>query len=74
MVSITDGFTYIAFLVLLAGLILFIEQHTHGKVFSLVPSLVWVYVLNMTNLSSANMVCFGGSGIRRKASRSSRIA
>lgn len=47
MVSITDGFTYIAFLVLLAGLILFIEQHTHGKVFSLVPSLVWVYVLNM---------------------------
>ena len=44
---ITNGFTYIAFLMFLAGGLLALEKYTKWKVFNLVPPLVWIYVLNM---------------------------
>lgn len=48
---ISNGFTYIAFLMCLAGLLLFAEKYTKSavlkKVFNFVPPLVWIYVLNM---------------------------
>ncbi len=44
---ITNGFTYIAFLMCLAGLLLAAEKYTKWKVFNWVPPLVWIYVLNM---------------------------
>lgn len=47
MFTITNGFTYIAFLMFLAGTLLFLEKKTKWKVFNYVPPLVWIYVLNM---------------------------
>lgn len=44
---ITNGFTYIAFLMFLAGGLLALEKYTKWKVFNVVPPLVWLYVLNM---------------------------
>ena len=44
---ITNGFTYIAFLMFLAGSLLALEKYAKWKVFNLVPPLVWIYVLNM---------------------------
>lgn len=44
---ITNGFTYIAFLMFLAGILLAAEKYTKWKVFNVVPPLVWIYVLNM---------------------------
>ncbi len=44
---ITNGFTYIAFLMFLAGGLLAMEKYTKWKVFNWVPPLVWIYVLNM---------------------------
>ena len=48
---ITNGFTFVAFLMCLAGVLLFAEKYTKSavlkKVFSFVPPLVWIYVLNM---------------------------
>ena len=48
---ISNGFTYIAFLMCLAGVLLFAEKYTKSKVlqkvFGYVPPLVWIYVLNM---------------------------
>ena len=45
--QITDGFTYIAFLMLLAGGLLALEKYTKWKIFNIVPPLVWLYVINM---------------------------
>ena len=44
---ITNGFTYIAFLMFLAGGLLALEKYTKWKVFNVIPPLVWLYVLNM---------------------------
>ena len=44
---ITDGFTYIAFLMFVAGFILFLEKHGRWKIFNIIPTLVWIYFLNM---------------------------
>ena len=48
---ISNGFTYIAFLMCLAGVLLFAEKNAKStvakKVFNFVPPLVWIYVLNM---------------------------
>ena len=44
---ITNGFTYIAFLMFLAGILLAAEKYTKWKVFNYVPPLVRIYVLNM---------------------------
>ena len=44
---IANGFTYIAFLLFLAGGLLALEKYTKWKVFNIVPPLVWIYVLNM---------------------------
>lgn len=44
---ITNGFTYIAFLMCLAGVLLALEKYTKWKIFNLVLPLVWIYVLNM---------------------------
>ena len=44
---ITNGFTYIAFLMFLAGGLLALEKYTKWKVFNVRPPLVWLYVLNM---------------------------
>lgn len=47
MFTITNGFTYIAFLMFLAGGLLALEKYTKWKVFNVIPPLVWIYVLNM---------------------------
>lgn len=47
MFPITNGFAYIAFLMLVAGTLLSVEKYTKWKVFNLVPALVWIYALNM---------------------------
>ena len=44
---ITNGFTYIAFLMFVAGALLFLQKNTKSKVFDYVPPLVWIYVLHM---------------------------
>lgn len=44
---ITNGFTYIAFLMFLAGGLLALEKYAKWKIFNWVPPLVWIYVLNM---------------------------
>lgn len=44
---ITNGFTYIAVLMFIAGFLLFLEKKTQWKVFNVVPPLVWIYVINM---------------------------
>ena len=44
---ITNGFTYIAFLMFVAGGLLFLQKNTKSKVFDYVPPLVWIYVLHM---------------------------
>ena len=47
MFTITNGFTFIAFLMFLAGGLLALEKYTNWKVFNVVPPLVWIYVINM---------------------------
>lgn len=44
---ITNGFSYIAFLMFVAGSLLALEKYAKWKVFNVVPPLVWLYVLNM---------------------------
>ena len=44
---ITNGFTYIAFLMFVAGALLFLQKNTKWKIFDFVPPLVWIYVLHM---------------------------
>ncbi|MET3617116.1 putative membrane protein [Peptoniphilus olsenii] len=44
---INNGFTYIAFLMFLAGSLLAIQKYTGWKIFNVVPPLVFIYVLNM---------------------------
>ena len=48
---IANGFTYIAFLMFVAGALLFLQKNTKSKamskVFDYVPPLVWIYVLHM---------------------------
>ncbi|MGI5948762.1 DUF819 family protein [Peptoniphilus sp.] len=44
---ITNGFTYIAFLMFVAGALLALEKYTQWKIFNVVPPLVFIYVLNM---------------------------
>jgi len=44
---ITNGLTYIAVLMLIAGGLLVLQRTTKWKVFDIVPPLVWIYVLNM---------------------------
>ena len=44
---ITSGFTYIAFLMFVAGALLFQKKQTNWKIFDYVPVLVWIYVLHM---------------------------
>ena len=44
---ITNGFTYIAFLMFVACFLLFLQKNTKWKIFDLVPPLVWIYVLHM---------------------------
>lgn len=47
MFTITNGFTFIAFLMCLAGCLLALEKYAKWKIFNVVPPLVWIYVLNM---------------------------
>lgn len=47
MFTITNAFTYIAFLMLLAGGLLALEKYAKWKIFNIVPPLVWIYILNM---------------------------
>ena len=47
MFTITNGFTYIAFLMFVAGGLLFLQKNAKWKIFDLVPPLVWIYVLHM---------------------------
>ena len=45
--AIENGFTFIAFLMFLAGGLLALEKYAKWKVFNWVPPLVWIYILNM---------------------------
>lgn len=45
--GITNGFTYIAVLMFIAGTLLFLEKKAKWKIFNVVPPLVWIYVINM---------------------------
>ncbi len=47
MLTITNGFTYIAFLMLIAGGLLALEKYAKWKIFNIVPPLVWICILNM---------------------------
>lgn len=47
MFTITNGFTYIAFLMFIAGGLLAMEKYGKFKIFNIVPPLVFIYVLNM---------------------------
>ena len=47
MFTITNGFTYIAFLMLLAGGLLALEKYAKWKIFNIIPPLVWIYILGM---------------------------
>ena len=47
MFVINNGFTYIAFLMLLAGGLLALEKYSKWKIFNVIPPLVWIYILNM---------------------------
>lgn len=47
MLTITNGFTYIAFLMLLADGLLALEKYMKWKIFNIVPPLVWIYIFNM---------------------------
>lgn len=58
---ISNGFTYIAFLMCLAGVLLAAEKYTNWKVFKWVPPLVWIYVLNMI-FCTAGVFNFTDSG------------
>ena len=63
---ISNGFTYIAFLMCLAGVLLFAEKYTKSKVlqkvFNYVPPLVWIYVLNMVFCTAGFFDFSEGSG------------
>ena len=45
--AIENGFTFIAFLMFVAGGLLALEKYAKWKVFNWVPPLVWIYILNM---------------------------
>ena len=47
MFTITNGFTYVAFLMFLAGGLLALEKYGKWKIFNYCPPLVWIYILNM---------------------------
>lgn len=47
MFVIQNGFTYIAFLMCLAGVLLALEKYAKWKIFNWIPPLVWIYILNM---------------------------
>ena len=47
MFTITNGFTYIAFLMMLAGGLLALEKYAKWKIFNVIPPLVWIYLFNM---------------------------
>ena len=44
---ITSGFTYVAFLVFFAGLLVWCQKATNWKIFDFVPPIVMVYLFNM---------------------------
>ena len=44
---ITNGFTYIAFLMCLAGCLLLLEKYSKWRIFNVIPALVFIYILNM---------------------------
>ena len=47
MFTITNGLTYIAVLMFVAGGLLVLQRTTTWKIFDIVPPLVWIYVLHM---------------------------
>jgi len=44
---ITNGFTYIAFLMFLCGGLLALQKYAKWKIFNYVPPLVWIYLIGM---------------------------
>jgi uncharacterized membrane protein len=44
---ITNGFTYIAFLMFLSGSILALKKYAKWKIFTILPPIIWCYLLNM---------------------------
>ena len=47
MFTITNGFTYVAFLMFPAGGLLALEKYGKWKIFNYCPPLVWIYILNI---------------------------
>jgi uncharacterized membrane protein len=44
---ITNGFTYIAFLVFFAAMLVAVKKATNWKIFNFIPPIVMVYLFNM---------------------------
>ena len=44
---ITNGFTYVAVLLLLAGALVTLEKNTNWKFFKIIPAVVLLYLLSM---------------------------
>ena len=44
---ITNGFTFVAFLVLLAGIIVIVEKKSNSKIFNYIPGVVMLYFFAM---------------------------
>ena len=44
--AIQNGFTFIAFLMFVAGGLLALEKYAKWKIFNYMPPLVWIYLLN----------------------------
>ena len=44
---ITNGFTYIAFLIFFAGCMVMLEKKTQAKIFGVLPPVVLIYLITM---------------------------
>src|SRR5665648_1110049 len=44
---ITNGFTYIAFLIFFASMLVAVKKYTNWKIFNFIPPIVMVYLFNM---------------------------
>ena len=44
---ITNGFTYIAFLIFFAGCMVMLEKKTQAKIFNYLPPVVLIYLITM---------------------------
>lgn len=44
---ITNSFTYVAILMIIAGSLLALQKYAKWKIFNIIPPIVWIYIINM---------------------------